>query len=43
MGNADGCVVLLEKLAQGLVDESLGLCVKSTCCFVKDQDVGLLN
>jgi hypothetical protein len=43
MGNADGCVVFLEKFVERLVDESFGLGVESTRCFIENKDIGLLD
>lgn len=43
MCNADSGVVLLEQLAQSLVDKCLGLRVQSTCRLIKDEDVRLLD
>ena len=43
MGDANSCVVFLEKLVKRLVHKSFGLGVQSTRGFVEDEDVGLLD
>jgi hypothetical protein len=43
MGDADSCVVLLKKFVECLIDESFRLSIESTCCFVEDEDVRLLD
>lgn len=43
MGDADSCVVFLEKLVKRLVHKSFRLGVQSTRGFVEDKDVGLLD
>lgn len=43
MSDGDGGVVASEESLQGLIDESFRFGVESGCCFVQNEDVGLLE